>query len=115
MNVKIYYAKELPAFDPEPEKIDLAHIERTHVLLTDLNVTHLGEAYYRMQAEQWSPNGEARERLEQLGLKHTSMSVGDIACVEGTFWMCVWNGWQALRPKPDSGSELDFAAVFEPF
>jgi hypothetical protein len=50
-----------------------------------------------MQAENWSPNGEARPLLKRLGLTHTSMSVGDvIRDEEGTYWECMDLGWRAL-------------------
>ena len=38
----------------------------------------LENLYVWMQGENWSPNGEARELIRGLGLKHTSMSIGDI-------------------------------------
>lgn len=38
----------------------------------------LDDVYYQMQGENWSPNGEAREAIEKLGLSHTSMSIGDV-------------------------------------
>ncbi len=31
-----------------------------------------------MQGERWSPKGEARRMIRELGLHHTSMSVGDV-------------------------------------
>ena len=35
-------------------------------------------AYQHMQGHNWSPNGEAREKIESLGLDHTSMHIGDL-------------------------------------
>lgn len=40
-----------------------------------------------MQGENWSPNGEAKELIRPLGLKHTSMSVGDIISDGENYWM----------------------------
>jgi len=37
--------------------------------------------YHFMQGEVWSPLGEARQLITECGLKHTSMSVGDIMIV----------------------------------
>ena len=99
MHVKIYYAKNLPAWDAEPETINLHNLAATHVLVRELEVTHLGEAYRQMQGEVWSPNGEALELIATLGLRHTSMTVGDIACAEGTYWLCCFGGWLALHQK----------------
>jgi hypothetical protein len=40
---------------------------------------NLEDVWMSMQkGEHWSPNGEARELIKSKGLKHTSMSVGDI-------------------------------------
>ena len=36
------------------------------------------DAYMNMQGEMWSPNGEARFMIRRLGLRHTSMSIGDV-------------------------------------
>jgi hypothetical protein len=38
----------------------------------------LDRIYASMQAEVWSPNGEARVLIRQKDLAHTSMSVGDV-------------------------------------
>lgn len=58
------------------------HLERTHTMLKSITAKNPDEAFLAMQAEKWSPKGEARPLIEQKGLKHTSMSVGDIM-VEG--------------------------------
>jgi hypothetical protein len=31
-----------------------------------------------MQGENWSPNGEAQEAIQSLGLNRTSMMIGDV-------------------------------------
>lgn len=43
-----------------------------------VNCDNLEEVYFRMQGDVWSPRGEARPIIKELGLKHTSMSVGDL-------------------------------------
>ena len=66
---------------PDPWKI-----YQTHVELKELNYDHpvsLEEVYHDMQGEVWSPNGEARDLIREKGLRHTSMSVGDIVHVSG--------------------------------
>ncbi len=50
----------------------------THVHLIDIDATGINQLYQFMQAENWSPNGEARSLIESKGLQHTSMSVGDV-------------------------------------
>ena len=72
---------------------DPADLEKTHVRLRMLEVHKpwyaeaddtltieeaLEEAFRAQQGEVWSRNGEARALIEQKGLKHTSMSVGDV-------------------------------------
>jgi hypothetical protein len=42
-------------------------------------IENMNYAFGVMQAERWSPNGEARELLDRIGtVHHTSMSVGDM-------------------------------------
>lgn len=55
---------------------------------TDLSV--IFEFY---QAEVWSPRGEMREFILEMGLNHTSMSVGDIVEMEGEYYFCDRDGW----------------------
>ena len=59
---------------PDPD--DLA---KTHVLLKVIEAGNLEQVYFRMQGEDWSPTREAREIVASKGLRHTSMSVGDVA------------------------------------
>jgi hypothetical protein len=71
-------------FGGEPNGYDLA---KTHVHLKDIEVEagngELERVWIAMQGENWSPNGEARPLVEEKGLRHTSMSVGDVAvCVD---------------------------------
>lgn len=50
-----------------------------------------------MQGENWSPNGEARELLESVGLAHTSMSTGDVVKLKGRLFMVDIMGWKELE------------------
>jgi hypothetical protein len=50
----------------------------THIHLNTIEADSLNDVYRACQGEVWSPNGEARELIEHLGLGHTSMSIGDI-------------------------------------
>jgi hypothetical protein len=67
-------------------KPDPAKLEVTHVHLMDVEVEPgfvdadqaLKHIFGLMQAEDWSPNGEARDLIRSKGLQHTSMSVGDV-------------------------------------
>jgi hypothetical protein len=61
------------------EKPDPANLGATHVHLKDVPaMLPLEIIYAKMQGENWSPNGEARTLIEEKGLSHTSMSVGDV-------------------------------------
>jgi len=40
--------------------------------------------YYIMQGEVWSPNGEARDIVEECAVWHTSMTVGDLVIDQET-------------------------------
>jgi len=63
-------------------------IQNTHIPLGSVQGTNLERIFYIMQGENWSPNGEARNLIRKKGLKHTSMSVGDIVKV-GNSWNLV--------------------------
>jgi hypothetical protein len=59
-----------------PNPVDLV---KTHVFLRLIEARNLEDVYFKMQGDSWSPTGEAREFVARKGLRHTSMSVGDIA------------------------------------
>ena len=54
----------------------------THVFLKTVEAENLDQVFSKMQGENWSPNGEARDLIIEKGLQHTSMSVGDVAVDE---------------------------------
>ena len=87
----VYYAKR-------PNFFGLSHAGYTKV--KEIEAENLNQVFDMMQGENWSPNGEARDLIRSLGLKHTSMSVGDIAVNmgDGTAWMCAVIGWSELDP-----------------
>jgi len=61
-----------------PNIAKIYNLEQSHKYLLDLEANSLEEIWCKMQAEVWSPNGEARPLIRAKGLHHTSMSVGDI-------------------------------------
>lgn len=78
MRYQIWYMK--PSFirgtvgsSPDPD-----NLADTHVYLKDIEAEDRENALYRMRAENWSPNGEARELLQAKGLQHTTMTIGDV-------------------------------------
>ena len=71
----------------EPEKIprNIKDLPRTHVLLGNVSgkgLHSIEDLWVLMQGDHWSPNGEARDLIRKLNLKHTSMSVGDVVVVD---------------------------------
>jgi len=54
------------------------NLEDSHAFILDVDAYDPEQVWVAMQGENWSPNGEARPLIEELGLWHTSMSVGDI-------------------------------------
>jgi hypothetical protein len=51
-----------------------------------------------MQGEKWSPLGEAKNLIQQKGLTHTSMSVGDIIEIKGKFYIACMAGFEPWLP-----------------
>jgi len=67
--------------------------------VADITAEGLEEVYCEMQAENWSPNGEARELIKSLGLSHTSMMLGDIVFCHNDhrhYW-CAWMGFDEVK------------------
>jgi hypothetical protein len=59
--------------------LTLNTLTKTHIELGDFEATDLEDLFMKMQGEVWSPNGEAQPLIKAKGLRHTSMSVGDVA------------------------------------
>ena len=97
---QIYYARQ-PTYRPSGQLgtplLTVSGLQHSHVLLATVEADSRGDALLRMQAENWSPHGEARPLIERLGLTHTSMSVGDVLRgKEGVYWECLDLGWRRL-------------------
>jgi hypothetical protein len=98
---QVYYAKN-PTFmvaedDPMPTPESLM---QTHALVRSIDASSPEAAFHAMQAERWSPNGEANALILRLGLSHTSMSVGDILLDEqGIYHQCLPFGWRTHGDK----------------
>ena len=67
--------------------------ERTHVKLGSVGRAKPNELYAALQGEGWSPNGEAKSLLRRLGLRHTSMMVGDCVAIGDRVLMVDRNGF----------------------
>lgn len=76
-----------------------ATIRETHIKLGTVAECHaLEHIFHMLQAEEWSPNGEAWDLIEASGAGHTSMSVGDVIRLpEGAWHMVDTFGFVELK------------------
>jgi len=76
----VYYMKpaSFARFIIGIETPTLKELGETHTKVKRVAANDPEDVWVNMQAEQWSPNGEARDLILGLGLQHTSMSVGDV-------------------------------------
>jgi len=63
---------------PDPKRL-----KKTHVLLGKISERNPNVIFKMMQGDNWSPDGEAKAFILKKGVRHTSMSVGDIVKVGG--------------------------------
>lgn len=80
----VYYAKSYRWGDT----VSLADLPNTHVAVKDVEAPDLDAVLTMMQVEVWSPNGEARDLIERIGLSHTSMNIGDVVSGPSGMWLC---------------------------
>ena len=78
MKYQIWYMK--PSFlrgivgnSPDPNDLSA-----THVHLKDIEADNREDAFDRMQAGIWSPNGDALDLIQSKELQRTSMTIGDV-------------------------------------
>lgn len=89
---------------PDPKTIG-----QTHIKLGSIKEADLDRVFSMLQGESWSPRGEARDLIRDLGLGHTSISVGDIVqTADGELLMVDSHGFRSLH-KP-RGANPDGAA-----
>lgn len=61
---------------PDPD-----NLSATHRPVGTLSQEDPNQIFSMMQSEVWSPSGQAQDLIKNLGLNHTSMSVGDIIVI----------------------------------
>lgn len=83
----------------EKKDINPASLKKTHVLLGKIKETDPEEIFKIMQGENWSPQGEAKQLILGKKLNHTSMSVGDIAVIDGKIMRVEVAGFEQLVPQ----------------
>lgn len=65
-----------------------------------MNVSdYLELVFVQMQAENWSRNGSARGIIQENGLSHTSMSVGDLIQIEDMFYFVGMHGFKPIKKE----------------
>lgn len=81
-----------------------ADLEKTHVKVGGCKdyfaICGLEQYFSDMQAEEWTPNGEATDFLLQLGVDHASMRCGDIIVTPDTGYMVDNIGYFKLFDRP---------------
>jgi hypothetical protein len=101
MKYKVYYMR--PEWFRDGimgDKPDPSNLDATHIFLQEVEKDNLDALWAYMQGENWSPNGEARPLIEAKGLRHTSMSVGDVAVdEEGFVWLVAFFGFHILQKE----------------
>ena len=75
---------------------DPRNLKKTHVLLGKIRETNPSKIFKMMQGMFYSPNGEARNLIRQNGLRHTSMSVGDVVVIGNKALLVDSFGWREL-------------------
>lgn len=93
---QIWYQKPIKERMFTTEEIDPDNLRATHTLLGTVACTDPDKLFAIMQGDTWSPNGEARDLIEQLGLKHTSMSVGDVVVIGYQVLVCAEVGFKRI-------------------
>ena len=83
---------------------EVARLGETHTFIRSIELPvsdrpngELETIYSTMQAEVWSPNGEAYDLIARSGASHTSMSVGDVIEVGGKHFAVASTGFTELH------------------
>jgi len=96
----VFYQKAKRDLEHGEMPVDMDSLVRNYQCLkVGFEAKDMEDVFWKMQGENWSPNGEARDEILRLGLSHTSMSVGDVILNEaGELWFCADMGWKRLFP-----------------
>jgi hypothetical protein len=108
----IFYAKKKPPFMNfiVPDEQNTVDLDSDYAEVGTITADDEDDAYYLMQGEVWSPQGEARTLIAGLGLKHTSMSVGDVLYNRATMkYTIVVSGFREVTAihKPTLMEQMD--------
>lgn len=101
-STKVWYMR--PAQWSQRRDFDPRNPEATHILLGSVASRSPDVIFTSLQGERWSPEGEARQLIWNMGLRHTSMSVGDVVEIDGRFHIAAFVGWIVKGGEPERGS-----------
>ena len=73
------------------------NLSKTHILLGSIKETDPDKIFQMMQGENWSPAGEAKDLIKEKGLKHTSMSMGDVIVTPHKTLMVDFAGFAEIK------------------
>lgn len=95
---EIYYWKDALKYICGPKHSDvIENFKNDFVLLGKISGKNKEKIFDALQSFNWSPNGEAYEFIVSKNLSHTSMSVGDIIRIDGTYYLCESIGWSIIN------------------
>lgn len=100
---QIWYQKdnEIPEtesyFTPRP--LNRETMDKTHAIVAEIEAEDLEDVFFRMNdpfGEGYNPLStlEGQNKLRNLGVRHTSMSVNDAVMINGEIWQVLAVGWE---------------------
>lgn len=72
-------------------------LSETHVRVGNVRCNSHERLFVLLQEDKWSPKGEANAMLESMGLKHRSLSVGDVLVINGRARVVSDHGFDRLE------------------
>lgn len=96
---EVWYMKptSFTRFITGAELPSISDLKDTHILLGKIKSTDKETIYTALQGDFWSPSGEARSLISKLGLRHTSMSIGDVLKIGNKYYAISSAGFKELK------------------
>jgi hypothetical protein len=98
------------------DKIDITRLRDTHGKIGTIREdAQVEEVFSALQGENWSPEGEAKGVIVGAGVRHTSMSVGDLLRYpNGEIQMVAPLGFKKIEPPEKIGTYTTVLAFGQP-
>lgn len=100
---EVWYCRKTTFMDPHHHMNALVapglvarDLHRTHALLGTVACRDPEALFAALQADAWSPHGEANRLLDSKDVAHTSMSMGDVLVIDGKIHVCASTGWHCI-------------------